>query len=365
MSGKIPFIQANMRKSHKTTHSFFHDPDFEQASLLLLTELYSILNTEGHPSSVPTYQPLWLPYYPRCLSRTLPRSRKKAPFRAMIWAAKQHQIHQIPIDHSDIAALVLTLLTRKILIISIYIPCSTSRSQDEPKLKLRLELVKSTYSELQKLMPNLELAIRGDFNQWDILWGGDNFASHLRQGEGRSIIEVITELDLQLFLPRGTITYTGYSCRGESTIDLTMVLSHLFSERVVCQTHETERGFDHLAIVSEFVTETPEVILPARKGFENAKWNVLNTVVKELLFQMKKMDLITNLEEYTTQLIKIVLVGIEKAVPLAKPSSYNKTWWTEDLTQLRMRYTLLRNQGKRQHRNYGSEFARPHIMLHK
>ncbi len=81
----------------------------------------------------------------------------------------------------------------------------------------------------------------------------------------------MTEIDLQLLLPRDTITYTGNSRRGESTIDLTMVLSRLFSERVVCQTHETEHGSDHLAIVSEFVTETPEVILPARKAFKNAR----------------------------------------------------------------------------------------------
>ncbi len=71
------------------------------------------------------------------------------------------------------------------------------------------------------------------------------------------------------------------------------------------------------------------------------------------------MDPITNLEEYTTQLIKIVLDDIEKAIPLAKPCPYNKRWWTEDLTQLRKRYTLLRNQAKRQRCNYGSEFARP------
>ncbi len=154
---------------------------------------------------------------------------------ADIWAAKQHQGQQIPIDHSDIAALVLTLSTSKILIISIYIPCSTSRSQDEPKLKLRLELIKFTYSELQKLMPNLELTIGGDFHRWDTLWGGDNLASHPRQGEGQSIIEFMTELDLQLLLTRGTITYTGNSRGAESTIDLTMVSSRLFSERVVRQ----------------------------------------------------------------------------------------------------------------------------------
>ncbi len=120
-------------------------------------------------------------------------------------------------------------------------------------------------------MLNLELAIGGDFNRWDTLWGGDNLTSLPCQGEGRSIIEFMTELDLQFLLPRGTITYTGNSRGGESTIGLTIVLSRLFSERVVCQTHETKHGSDHLAIVSEFVTKTPEVILPARRAFKNTR----------------------------------------------------------------------------------------------
>lgn len=50
-------------------------------------------------------------------------------------------------------------------------------------------------------MPDLELAVGGDFNRWDTLWRGDHLASHLRQGEGRSILEFMTDLDLQLLLP--------------------------------------------------------------------------------------------------------------------------------------------------------------------
>lgn len=132
-----------------------------------------------------------------------------------------------------------------------------------------------------------------------------------------------------------------------------MVSSRLFSERIVCQTHQTEYGSDHLAIVSEFMTEAPDVTLPPRRAYKNARWDVLNLDVKNQLSRIEKIDPITNLEEY------IVLEGIEKSVPLAKPSPYNKRWWTEDLSQLRKRYTLFRNQARRQRRYYGSEFARP------
>lgn len=44
-----------MRKSRKTTHSFFHDPDFEQASFLLLTEPYATLDAKNHLVSVPLF----------------------------------------------------------------------------------------------------------------------------------------------------------------------------------------------------------------------------------------------------------------------------------------------------------------------
>lgn len=49
----------------------------------------------------------------------------------------------------------------------------------------------------------------GDFNRWDSLWGGNSRASHARQGEGQLLIDLMTDLDLHLLLPRGTMTYTG------------------------------------------------------------------------------------------------------------------------------------------------------------
>lgn len=144
-----------------------------------------------------------------------------------------------------------------------------------------------------------------------------------------------------------------------------MVSSRLFSERIVCQTHQTEHGSDHLAIVSEFMTEAPDVTLPPRRAYKNARWNALNLDVKNQLSRIEKIDPITNLEEYTTELINIVLEGIEKLVPLAKPSPYNKRWWTEDLSQLRKRYTLFRNQARRQRAIMDQSLHDLNIIQHK
>lgn len=91
----------------------------------------------------------------------------------MIWAAKRQKVHQVPIHHSDLTAVLLLLSDRAILLISVYIPCSTSTSKDEPRLMSCLNLINETYLKVRENTPNLELIVGGDFNWWGTLWGGD------------------------------------------------------------------------------------------------------------------------------------------------------------------------------------------------
>lgn len=80
----------------------------------------------------------------------------------------------------------------------------------------------------------------------------------------------MSELDLQLYLSHGTITYLGNSRGGEFTIDLFMATNRLLAERVVCQTYETEPGSDHLAINTKFVTDTLEPPFAPKRLYKNA-----------------------------------------------------------------------------------------------
>lgn len=272
----------------------------------------------------------------------------------MIWAGKGLKIHQVPIPHSDITAILYFLPKRTIFVVSVYIPHSTNSSEDEPKLLARLDLIKKTFLDKKESIPNLELIVCGDFNRWDTLWGGDHLASHSRQGEGRSIVEFISDLDLQLLLPRGTITYLGNSRGGESTIDLVMATNRLHSERTRCQTHETEHGSDYLTILTEFVTSAPAPIFAPRQMYKNARWDVFTNFVKSQLASIEAIDCTTAVDQYTARLTKVILEGIELTVPLSKPSPYNKRWWIEDLSQLRKGFTLLRNQARRHRRQTGN-----------
>ena len=55
--------------------------------------------------------------------------------------------------------------------VSVYIPYSTSTSDDEPRLTSRFNLIQETYIKIKESTPNLELVVSGDFNRWDTLWG--------------------------------------------------------------------------------------------------------------------------------------------------------------------------------------------------
>ena len=342
MIGKLNIIEANMRKSRETTHSFFHDPDFEDASFLLLTEPYATLDAENHPLSVPLFHSTrWQAFYPSQIIHPKAEKTARTPFRSMILAAKGQKIQQVPIYHSDITALLLSHLERSILVVSVYIPCSTSSLQDEPQLVLRLDHIRKIYKEMQSTTPELELMVSGDFNRWDTLWGGNHLALHPRQGEGRAVIEFLSKLDLQLLLPRGTITYSDNSRGGSSTIDLIMTTSRLYSERLVCCTHETEHGSDHLAISLRFQIDSPEALVTPRRLYKNVDWKALSIYVQGSLPSIENINPWIHLDDFTSRLTKIVLESIELSVPIAKPSQYNKRWWTEDLSLLRKNYTHL------------------------
>lgn len=88
MPGNLHIIQANMRKSRETTHSFFHDPDFEQASFLLFTDPYATLDIANSPMSLPLYHTKWQPFFPSHISKPTANRSSRTPFRSMIWAAK-------------------------------------------------------------------------------------------------------------------------------------------------------------------------------------------------------------------------------------------------------------------------------------
>lgn len=138
-----------------------------------------------------------------------------ACFRSMIWVNKNQKARQAAINHSDLTAIYAQVQKKDWFIASIYIPYNSNQPEaDEKVLGSRLNLVKKAFMTEKEACPQLEVILAWDFNRWDTLWGGNLVASNSRQGEGPLIIGLMADLDLQLLLLQGTITYRGVKARS-------------------------------------------------------------------------------------------------------------------------------------------------------
>lgn len=117
-----------------------------------------------------------------------------ACFNSLIWVNKAQTPRHLPVYHSDITIVVAQVGERFLSVVSTYIPCRSGRSEDDANnLQSRLDVIKLTY---QQDCPELEIILTGDFNRWDTLCGGNQIASHSRQGEGEILINFVGEFNL-------------------------------------------------------------------------------------------------------------------------------------------------------------------------
>ncbi len=138
----------------------------------------------------------------------------------MIWASKNLYCKQIAIPHPDITGLTSQICNRFFLIISMYVPCSSGRTEiDQQNLVTRLQHIHQAFEMEKSQNPETELILTGDFNRWDSYGGGDAIGSHSRQGESAKLIEFMSDLSLVQLLQRSTQTYHSPSGTS-STIDL-------------------------------------------------------------------------------------------------------------------------------------------------
>ena len=80
---------------------------------------------------------------------------------------------------------------------------------------------------------------------------------------------------------------------------------------------------------------------PVRYLFKNAPWNEIKQAVE---VDLRHEPIVEGTQKKANQLLRIVSDNVFWLTPIAKPSSYAKRWWTDDLTRLRKVYTRLRNQ---------------------
>jgi len=157
-----------------------NDSDFEDFSLLLISEPYLTRNQDGIYHAVPPFHPYWTPF--------LPESPEGNPRpRAILWTHKDIIARPILTGSTDIVALLIELETGPLLAISVYIPSKTS--PEDKELNDRLDIIRKTIETTRRNHEKLvELLIAGDFNRHDQLWGGNTVVNSSRYREGEPII---------------------------------------------------------------------------------------------------------------------------------------------------------------------------------
>jgi hypothetical protein len=313
--------------------SVMNDEQLRDFSILAISEPYARRIDDG-VMTAPMNHSNWIRFLPTV------QSQHRWPIRSMLWIRENIAAEQVPVQSSDLTAVVLRLPDRSILVVSVYVEPANVVALTDAVGKLH-QLIQDTR---HRIGTRVDVILAGDFNRHDQVWGGDE-VSQSRQGEADPIIELMSEHDLQCLLPRGTKTW-GKGVQ-ESTIDLVLASEGLGPTTLKCTIHGTEHGSDHRAIETVFDVAAPDRVGERRLLFKNAPWGDIRTRIANAL---NRAPIGGSTQDQTDRLMTAVAEAVHALTPKAKPSPYAKRWWTTDLTQLRRIYTHWRNQARTQRR---------------
>ena len=156
----------------------------------------------------------------------------------------------------------------------------------------------------------------------------------------------MSDLNLVQLFQLGTQTYDSPPGTS-STIDLVFTSERLTRDVLECKLHNTHHGSDHEAIESQFDLQVAQITPTPRFLFKSSPWEKIREDIQDKLREGKINASPLDLNEYTSQLLALVINSIQKWVPKAKPCHYSKRWWNVDPTALRSKFSRLRNQARR------------------
>jgi hypothetical protein len=329
----MQILQLNMQKRREVQHSVMNDASLKEYTALVISEPY-VFEMNGKVRTSPMGHQSW--------TAILPSQRHDGRWavRSMLWVRKDIECEQVNVPSADLTVALLRLPDRSVLLASVYVEGANVVALSEA-----ISLLDTAISTAQRRGgPRLDIVVAGDFNRHDQLWGGDGVLS-TRQGEADPIIDFMNRWSLESLLPRGTKTWQN--AVHATTIDLMLASQELASDVLKCKVHDKEHGSDHRAIETSFDVQVTDHASQPRLLFKNAPWNAINERIDKALHDRPACG---DVQGQADRLMQVVLEAVTTLTPKAKPSSYEKRWWTRDLTKLRQVYTYWRNRARAQRR---------------
>src|SRR5436190_7171090 len=320
---ELRILQNNLRKNQARTHSVLNHPDTKQYAILLLQEQFCFPRTKLSPT-----HPSWTLYEPTTSNNEQPRSAIYVN-KNLINAARITHI-QLPIN--DVTAIEITTKDpQPMLIINVYKPCDK-------------KIIPELHNYLQNRLTTRKyttIIIAGDFNTHHPLWNPSEYERH--DEEADTLVEMMAELELDLLIPAGTITYPN----AGTAIDLVWGNKEAKNRIIKCQVAEkNDHTSDHLPIETILATQTePPQFLPSY-NFAKTNWQELNNELKtnlsELSTASEKITTHAKVDKYAEQLVEAIKRAIQKTTPRKRLSPHSKRWWMVQLTRRRQEANKLR-----------------------
>ena len=248
------------------------------------------------------------------------------------------QITQIPIPSAEVTVIQIDGQegAKPSLFINIYNPYDDSAL---PALQQCLQQMTPTRYEL--------IIMTGDFNSHHPMWNPPQYTRH--DEEADKLIDLATDLSLNLLIPPGTVTYPN----ANTAIDLVWANDTATTRMLKCGIAlNHDQGSDHLPVETLLTSEIQQLPETPSFNYNKTDWEQFNKVLQQQLPHVPQQRTLwspTAIDRYTEQLTNALRRAIEQTTPHKKPSPHSKRWWTPELTNLRRQANRLRNFYRRTH----------------
>jgi len=327
----LTILQYNVQKSKDNVlMPLLEDPSIQDYSLLAIQEPWKnpFLQTSYNPST----SNFSLAYMPH------------PDTRVAFYINKQIDTSSWEVDFisPDLIHLKLSLTddlrTRMVHIFNIYNPSPLSYGSVSGP---------STLPALREACQNIcgeEIIILGDLNLHHPLWAHPSCLHHHATAD--TLLEIAQENFLDLATPTGMTTW---SARGyTSTIDLAFMTSDLLDAVEGCQVNlSIDQNSDHLPITLRIQLQTVDQPLRPKRAWAKTNQAVfIRTLQDSQVFRNRNLQLTTqqSVDLLVDQIHDAFQQATEAAVPWKRPSTYSKSFWTQECSQVVRKARRLREQ---------------------